>query len=158
MLFNTHLKITEQIVEYTHWKAARHPYIAGAQRSLLYRFVRANKFRDVSDIRVEHIAFFAGEELTQFYSEDALKAIRGFLWYCRKAGYKCIPSQMATKDYMQKATIGRPVQWDMVREVKLLKGRGLPERKISAVLTEKYKRPIYHTSVHRWKKLIPKLG
>ena len=153
----TQFTIYSQIIEYTHWKAERHPHIAGAHKSLLCRIVEKNKFHDVSDIQIEHIAFFTGEELSRYFTDEALRAIRGFLWYCRRAGYPCISWQQVTKENMTK-TMGRPVQWDMVKEVKELQEKGRGVREMSKELSKKYNTKVYPTSVQRWKQYIPKLG
>lgn len=145
--------ITEQIDEYCRWKFLRSPWIAGAQFSLLTRFAKEFNIRSVSDIQEDHIAFYTGEQLTEFYSEQCLRAIRGFLWYSRQAGYQCIASQMATKENLQKHK-GRPVNWEMVKEVK--KGKGTI-REIAKDLEEKFNRPVHPSQVHRWKSLIPRL-
>lgn len=55
----------------------------------------------MSDITEQHIAFFVGGELSEFYSEQALKALRQFLWYSRKAGYECIGHNAASRKGLQ---------------------------------------------------------
>jgi len=85
------------IDEYASWKYQRFPMLAGARRSLLIRFAKAYDIRDVEEITESHILFFVGGELTGFYSEQALKALRQFLWYCRKAGYECIAHNVASR-------------------------------------------------------------
>lgn len=150
--------IEQQIREYCEWRSSKSPWIAGARFNLLTRFTKQFRLETVSDIREEHVAFYTGEQLTEFYSEEALRAIRNFLWYCRQAGYQCIASQMATKENLQKI-MGRPIQWDMVREVKKTyntkKGRGY--RTTASIISARLSRPVHVSSVRRWVSLIPRL-
>lgn len=95
------VQILDVIDEYASWKYQRHPLVAGAQRSLLIRFVKSQRLRDTSDITEKHIAFFVGGELSEFYSEQALKALRQFLWYCRRAGYVSIGHTTASRKALQ---------------------------------------------------------
>jgi len=47
--------------------------------------------------------------------------------------------------------MGRPIDWEMVKEVQRLKGRGLSDQKIANELSTE-DRPIHKTSVMRWKR------
>lgn len=156
MLWNKQPPIYEIIDEFTAWKSERYPWIAGAQQSLLYRFAKTFKLDKVEDIGETHLAFFVGQELTAFYGAQALKAIRAFLWYCKRAGYNVLSPQMATEEKLRKA--GRPVEWDMVRKVKELKeGRGLSYNEVTSALSAVLKRKIHRNSVIRWYKQSPNL-
>lgn len=77
------------IDEYAAWKFSIHPYQAGAYRALLIRFVQSRGIEQVEDISEKDIAYFIGGELTGHYSAKAVKALRSFLWYAERAGYKC---------------------------------------------------------------------
>lgn len=90
MLFSKTPEIYSVIDEYAAWKLEVHPFQAGAHRALLIRFCRSNKLSKVEEITEEHIAYFAGGELSGYYSHAALKALRSFLWYADNAGYECI--------------------------------------------------------------------
>lgn len=146
--------IYEQINEYAWWKKQHHPWIAGARKALLYRFANSFKVQHVQDISVDHIAFFTGEELTEFYSEQALKTLRDFLWYSRRAGYRCISYKMATKEELKKP-MGRPIQWDMVQKIKEMKESGLSDETIARLLTKSLGKKVHKTSVERWRHRIP---
>lgn len=138
------------IDEYTTWYAIRYPLVGGARKSLLYRFARSFNIKSVRDISEEQIAFFTGEELTNFYSEQALKAIRNFLWYAVMSGHKCISYKMATQENLKKT--GRPRNLEMTQEVKSLRKGKVPltYRAIKKNLDEKYKRSFSLKNLHLW--------
>ncbi|RJQ33879.1 hypothetical protein C4568_03700 [Candidatus Parcubacteria bacterium] len=79
------------IDEYAEWKFGIHPYQAGQYRSLLIRFAKTCKIRDVEEITEDHLAYFIGHELSEFYQKKAEKAFRSFLTFASGAGYDCIP-------------------------------------------------------------------
>ena len=85
------------IDEYAEWKFGIHPYQAGAYRSLLIRFAKSHRIRHVEEITEEHIAYFLGGELSEFYAMKALKAFKSFLWYTENAGYDCLRSVLVMK-------------------------------------------------------------
>ncbi len=139
------------IDEYVTWYAERYQLVAGTRKALLYRFARSHNLKSISDIREDHIAFFVGEELTEFYAEQALKAIRNFLWYAVMTGHKCISYKMATKEYLTSSR-GRPRNQEMTKEVKSLREGKTPlsYRAIKRNLDEKYKRNFSVKSIYRW--------
>lgn len=150
MLFSKKPPIYDTIDEFAEWKSERFPWIAGSQRSLLYRFAQTYKIDNVEEVREDQIAFFVGEELTQFYALQATKAIRGFLWYCDRSGYDVFSYKMVTEEKLKRA-VGHPVDWDMVkRTAELREGRGLTFEAIARVLTKETKRKVHKTSTIRW--------
>lgn len=148
--------IYEQINEYVYWKKQHHPLTAGAHRSLLFRMAKSLNLNSIEDITESHIAFFTGEQLTGFYVEEALRALRGFLQYARMAGYNCMPYKNATIEHMSK--MGRPVQWDMVEKVRDMKASGLSDETIARLLTKTLGKRVHKTSVERWRGKIPQLA
>lgn len=97
MLFTKTPQIYTLIDEWAEWKYDIHPYKAGAYRSLMIRFAKSLKLKDVEEISEDHIAYFAGGELTGFYSHTAFKAIKSFLWYAENAGYECVSHNLVSK-------------------------------------------------------------
>ena len=94
------------IDEYAEWKFGIHPYQAGAYRSLLIRFAKSHRIRHVEEITEEHIAYFTGGEVTGFFSMQALKAMRSFLWYANQAGYDCLSYAIVAKIKPQEVVEG----------------------------------------------------
>ena len=90
-------QIFDVIDEYASWKYQQRPHIAGAQRSLLIRFAKAHGLRRVSDITEQHIMFFVGGELSQYFAQQAVTTLRAFLWYSRNAGYEAIGHNTASR-------------------------------------------------------------
>lgn len=158
MLFKKQPPIFGVIDEYTAWKYERHPMIAGGRRSLLYRFVEMYGVRTVEEITDMQVAFFVGEELSAFYAEQAMKALREFFHYCHLVGYEVISWRMVTEPNLRK--VGRKTDWEMVKEVKRLReqeGRGLSFEAIAAFLTQKLNRKVHKTSAVRWYKQASRL-
>lgn len=147
--------IYSQINEYAYWKSDQQPWIAGARKALLYRLADNLKLHSITELTETHIAYFTGEQLTDFYGEVALKAIRDFLWYCRLAGYNCLSYKMATKEQLKK--VGRPVQWDMVRRVKELREQGFSDETIARSLKASLGKRVHKRSVERWRARVSEL-
>lgn len=112
--------IYELIDEFAREKYRRKPWEAGAQRGLLRRFAQNFKITGIHQITKDHVAFFAGEEVSEYFSEQALVALRQFLWYCKKGGYKCLGHNVCRKEQLQRIENGVKINetpsWDIQPE------------------------------------------
>lgn len=151
MLFNRTPPIYALIDEYTAWNQELYPLRAGAERALLLRYVAANKIWDIDDFAEEgKIAFFVGEELSEYFSGRARIAFASFLRYCRWAGHLHVPAtETKLREFMATSKGGRPVNAQMIGEVRELKGRGMAPGPIYRDLRRRF--PFVHRgSVYRW--------
>lgn len=108
--------IYQLIDDYASEKYRRFPMTAGGQRRILRHFAEQMQINHVHEITKEHVAFFAGEQLTGFYTAKALTALRQFLWYCRQAGYQCLAHNACSMTELQKVegneTISETPSWE----------------------------------------------
>lgn len=150
MLFIVKPQIYKLIDEYVAYRSERFPLVAGSQKATLYRFCKSMNLKHISEVREEHIAYFCGQELTEFYCQQSLKAIRALLWHAKIVGYKCLSYRMSTKEKLDRP-MGRPRDLQLERELLNLKrGKGIHNyRDISEMLSLKLKRRVHTTTVFR---------
>lgn len=141
----TRKPIHDQIDEYVALVSERIPWRAGAYRSILKRLALNSGVSATHLLTVEMIAFFVGEELTPYFRSEALKAIRGYIKYARMVGY----SEVSPYDLMEN-TLGRPRNIRKIKEVQLLKSRGMSYREIRKALVGKHKKKVHLSSIFRW--------
>lgn len=150
MLFSKTPEIYSVIDEYTSWNMEMYPMRAGAERALLYRYIERNKIRTLEEFVDEGlIAFYVGEELSDYFSGRARIAFASFLRFCRWAGYLHVPETERELRHFMEVTKGRPRNIQMEQEVAELKGRGLAPGPIYRTLRKKYP-SLVRASVYRW--------
>lgn len=127
---------------------------AGSTRSILRRLVDNNGITRIEKITQEQIAYFIGQEISQFFIQSSLIAIRGFLRYCQTQGHPCISPHLISMENLTRLN-GRPRLLKFEREVKSIiatSKRPLTVRAVKEKMEKKHQRSFAVSSIHRWAK------
>lgn len=145
-----------QVDYYSAWRSVRYPDAAHSQKKILQDFARLTKVNAVSDITQAHIWQFADSRSTQYFQQEALKALRNFLTYARMVGYvetvgiSFTMNKTASPDYIHPL-----LHLDQVARIKQLrrrfvKGKPMTFRAIQEYLKGQDNRTYDLKMLNRW--------